>query len=77
MDTARIFQSGRSQAVRLPKEYRFAGTEVVAKHFGDGVLLLPVDNPWQTLAAGLAAFEPGFVITREQPADQVRAEIAP
>jgi antitoxin VapB len=77
MDTARIFQSGRSQAVRLPKEYRFAGTEVVAKHFGNGVLLLPVDNPWQTLAAGLAAFEPGFVITREQPADQVRAEIAP
>jgi antitoxin VapB len=77
MDTARIFQSGRSQAVRLPKEYRFAGTEVVAKHFGNGVLLLPVDNPWQTLAAGFAAFEPGFVITREQPADQVRAEIAP
>ena len=77
MDTARIFQSGRSQAVRLPKEYRFAGTEVVVKHFGNGVLLLPVDDPWQTLAAGLAAFEPGFVISREQPADQVRAEIAP
>jgi antitoxin VapB len=77
MDTARIFQSGRSQAVRLPKEYRFAGTEVVVKHFGNGVLLLPVDDPWQTLAAGLAAFEPGFVITREQPADQVRAEIEP
>jgi len=45
MDTARIFQSGRSQAVRLPKEYRFAGTEVVVKHFGNGVLLLPVDDP--------------------------------
>jgi antitoxin VapB len=77
MDTARLFQSGRSQAVRLPKEYRFAGTEVVVKHFGNGVLLLPVDDPWQTLAAGLAAFEPGFEITREQPMDQIRAEIAP
>ena len=77
MDTARIFQSGRSHAVRLPKEYRFAGTEVVVKHFCNDVLLLPVDDPWQTLAAGLAAFEPGFVLTREQPADQVRAEIAP
>ena len=77
MDTARLFQSGRSQAVRLPKEYRFVGTEVVVKHFGNGVLLLPVDDPWQMLAAGLAAFEPGFVLTREQPDGQVRAEIAP
>jgi antitoxin VapB len=77
MDTARLFQSGRSQAVRLPKEYRFVGTEVVVKHFGNGVLLLPVDDPWQTLAAGLASFELGFVLTREQPDDQIRAEIAP
>jgi antitoxin VapB len=77
MDTARLFQSGRSQAVRLPKEYRFVGTEVVVKHFGNGVLLLPVDDPWQMLAAGLATFEPGFVLTREQPDDQVHAEIAP
>ena len=77
MDTARLFQSGRSQAVRLPKEYRFVGTEVVVKHFGNGVLLLPVDDPWQTLLAGLAAFEPNFVLTRNQPDDQVRAEIAP
>ena len=77
MDTARIFQSDGSQAVRLPKEYRFVGTEVVVKHFGNGVLLLPVDDPWQTLLAGLAAFEPNFVLTRNQPDDQVRAEIAP
>ncbi len=77
MDTARLFQSGRSQAVRLPKEYRFAGTEVVVKHFGNGVLLLPVDDPWQTLAAGLAAFERGFALTREQPDEQVRSGINP
>ena len=67
MDTARLFQSGRSQAVQLPKEYRFAGSTVALKHFGNGVLLLPLDDPWQTLEAGLAAFVPGFVITREQP----------
>ena len=77
MDTARLFQSGRSQAVRLPEEYRFAGTEVVVKHFGNGVLLLPVDDPWQTLQAGLAAFEPDFVLTREQPEAQIRPEISP
>jgi antitoxin VapB len=77
MDTARLFQSGRSQAVRLPKDYRFQGSEVVVKHFGNGVLLLPIDDPWQTLTAGLEAFEPGFVITREQPDEQIRHEIKP
>ena len=77
MDTARWFQSGRSQAVRLPKAYRFSGAEVVVKHFGNGVLLLPVDDPWQTLEAGLAAFEPDFVLVREPQTDQMRAEIAP
>jgi antitoxin VapB len=77
MDTARLFQSGRSQAVRLPKEYRFSGSEVVVKHFGNGVLLLPIDDPWQTLEAGLAAFEPGFEITREQPEEQIREAISP
>jgi len=77
MDTARLFQSGRSQAVRLPKDYRFAGTEVVVKPFGNGVLLLPVDDPWQTLQAGLAAFEPGFTLTREQPVAEQRDEINP
>ena len=76
MDTARLFQSGRSQAVRLPKEYRFEGTEVVVQHFGNGVLLLPLDDPWPTLAAGLAAFEPGFVLTRAQPEYQTRDEIS-
>jgi antitoxin VapB len=76
MATARLFQSGRSQAVRLPKEYRFAGTEVVVKHFGNGVLLLPADDPWQTLEAGLAAFEPSFALTRQQPDDQIRVEIS-
>ena len=57
MDTARLFQSGRSQAVRLPKEYRFEGVEVAVRHFGNGVLLLPVNEPWAMLDAALDAFE--------------------
>ena len=65
MDTTRLFQSGRSRAVRLPKQYRFSGAEVAIKPLGNGVLLLPLDHPWQTLEAGLAAFEPGFVLTRQ------------
>ena len=77
MDTARLFQSGRSQAVRLPKDYRFSGSEVAVKHFGNGVLLLPIDDPWQTLEAGLAAFEPGFQLERDQPDQQSRPAIQP
>jgi antitoxin VapB len=77
MDTARLFPSGRSQAVRLPKTYRFNGTEVIVKHFGNGVLLLPIEDPWQALEAGLAAFEPGFQLDREQPEQQQRLEITP
>jgi antitoxin VapB len=76
MDTARIFQSGRSQAVRLPKPYRFAGKEVIVRHFGNGVLLLPIDRSWDMLEAGLAEFEPDFVMNREQPSNQDRTPIA-
>lgn len=76
MKTARLFRSGRSQAVRLPKEFRFNGVEVSVQRFGNGVLLLPINGPWATLEAGLAAFEPGFTLEREQPQQQVRAEIA-
>jgi len=75
MDTARLFQSGRSQAVRLPKDFRFAGTEVGVRHFGNGVLLLPVEDPWATLEAALSSFEPGFVLARDQPEPQIRADI--
>lgn len=77
MDTARLFQSGGSQAVRLPNEYRFTGTEVGVQHFSNGVLLLPLDDPLQTLETGLAAFEPSLVLDRQQSDGQIRAEISP
>ena len=41
MATAKIFWSGRSQAVRLPKEYRFEGTEVLIRREGNAVVLEP------------------------------------
>ena len=63
--------------MRLPKAYRFNGTEVIVKDFGNGVLLLPIEDPWQALEAGLAAFEPGFQLDREQPEQQQRLEISP
>ena len=51
----------------MPKAYRFSGAEVIVKHFGNGVLLLPIEDPWQGLEAGLAAFDPGIQRNREQP----------
>jgi antitoxin VapB len=77
MDTARIFQSGRSQAIRLPKEYRFAGTEVKVKHVGNAVLLMPADQPWGILPTALSLFEPGFTLERSQPDEQVRDNLLP
>ena len=78
MDIAGLFQSRRSQVVRLPKEYRLAGTEVVVEHFGNSLLLLPADDPWQMLQAGLAGlggFVPGFKLTRQKPDEQIRADM--
>jgi len=75
MDTAKIFQTGRSQAVRLPKEYRFNGKEVAIQRVGDGVLLMPIENPWQMLEAALDSFEPGFKIDRQQAEHQIRPEV--
>lgn len=69
---AKLFTSGRSQAVRLPKALRFDGNEVIAKRFGNGVLLLPMDNPWQLMREALEEFEPGFELQREQPLQQER-----
>jgi len=69
---AKLFMSGRSQAVRLPKSLRFAGDEVIAKRFGNGVLLLPVEAPWQVMQEALDEFEPGFELQREQPEQQTR-----
>jgi antitoxin VapB len=64
MDTAKLFQTGRSQAVRLPKGYGFEGEEVMVKHFGGGLLLLPLNDPWACMSAALDMFEPGFQIER-------------
>ena len=76
METANLFSSGRSQAVRLPKAYRFEGTEVVVKRFGSGVLPLQAAVPWLATFQALDEFKPGFQLERDQPAPQERAERA-
>jgi antitoxin VapB len=46
---AKLFQTGRSQAVRLPKEFRFTGKEVRIRKVGTGVVLEPIEKNWDWL----------------------------
>lgn len=75
--TAKLFMSGRSQAVRLPKSLRFEGTEVIARRFGNGVLLLPAEAPWALMREALDEFEPGFELQREQSEQASREDLLP
>ena len=56
METAKIFENGRSQAVRLPKKFRFNTDEVVVQQLGDAVILVPKESVWQTFLDGLNGF---------------------
>ncbi len=55
--TAKIFKHGRSQAVRLPKEFRLSGKEVRVRRFGAGLLLEPVDRSLETMKAIFAKID--------------------
>ena len=72
MQTARIFENGRSQAVRLPKEFRFSGKDVYIKKIGNMVVLLPKDDPWVPLINSLNQFTDDFMQSREQPPQDQR-----
>lgn len=79
MSSAKLFTHGGSQAVRLPKEFRFAGTEVHVRRVGNEVVLsaVPLPGP-DALIDALLAFEPGTALQREQPVEpQRRAPIRP
>lgn len=72
MRTAKLFKNGRSQAVRLPKEFRFEGTQVFIKKVGNTVVLIPEQDAWQTLFDSLEQFSDDFMESRNQPEQQVR-----
>ena len=75
METAKLFMSGNSQAVRLPKSYRFPGEEVVIKRLGNAVVLLPKENPWQILFDALQEFPEDLNLERDQQPPQERESI--
>lgn len=70
LDTAKIFTTGRSQAVRLPKAFRFNTAEVTIERQGDAVILRPKvqskDEWWDEMEKVLASFEGMELIERER-----------
>lgn len=67
MKTAKIFQHGNSQAVRLPKEFRFEEDEVVVKRHAGGVLLLPRRYVFDDLMSVLQDFESAIERSENAP----------
>ena len=69
MQTAKLFTNGRSQAVRLPKEFRFKGKEVYLKKYEDLLILYSKTNPWAPLLNSLGKFTEDFMEDRNQPVE--------
>lgn len=73
MQTAKVFWSGRSQAIRLPKDFRFAGDTVRIRRHGNAVILEPVPQDWGWLEAIIGTVDEDFArAASEQPQDQDR-----
>jgi len=73
--TAKIFKSGNSQAVRIPKEFQLEGTEVEIERRGDTLILRPKRRSWARFLESLEQFSDDFMKTgREQPDAQERDE---
>ena len=73
MEVAKVFETGRSQAVRLPKKFRFEDTEVLVQRLGEIVLLAPKEAAWQAFMDGIDSFTDDFFAHgREQAAQPER-----
>jgi antitoxin VapB len=76
MDTAKVFWSGRSQAVRIPKAFRFETEEVRIRRQGSAVILEPIATDWAWLDALVAPLDDDFVQpVNERPQQQERASL--
>jgi antitoxin VapB len=72
MDTAKLLNTGDSQAVILPKEFHLQGSEVYIKKIGSVIVLISKENPWQALFESLSLFSEDFMESREQPVLETR-----
>lgn len=64
---AKLFKNGASQAVRLPKEFRFDADEVCIKRIGSAVLLFPKNEAWSLMGQVLGKADEDFMAERHQP----------
>lgn len=69
---AKIFTSGNSQAIRLPKEFRLDATEVFIHKSGDSLVLTPRMPTWDGFAEGLSGLSSDFAVTGGLEADAAR-----
>ena len=70
MTTAKVFRSGHSQAVRLPKEYQVDASELYIKRLGDVLILSPMDDAWSSFEKSLSMFSDDFCADARQQPDQ-------
>jgi antitoxin VapB len=76
MERAKIFWSGRSQAVRLPKDFRFQGEEVRIRRHGSAVILEPLSENWAWLDSLAGKLDEDLVqAIEERPKPQKRPAI--
>ena len=64
---AKVFRNGASQAVRLPKEFRFDAEEVYIKRIGSAVLLFPKEAVWDLMGDAISRVDDDFMAERNQP----------
>lgn len=67
MNRAKIFKNGDSQAIRLPKEFRFQGKEVYIRKEGDNVIISPIEDAVDRLWKTISSLSDDFKIERNQP----------
>ncbi len=75
MISTKVFTSGNSQAVRIPKEYHIDCSEICIKKIGTTIILYPKSNPWENLKKSLSEFTDDFMSEgRNQPKIEEREE---
>jgi antitoxin VapB len=76
MQTAKLFKNGRSQAIRLPRDFQFSGKDVYIQRHGDAVILVPHEKLWEVFLHGIDSFSDDFMEEgRDQGKDEVRESL--
>ncbi len=69
-----VIQKGQNQWIELPSTFHFESPEVFIKSIGNAIVLIPSENPWQSLFDSLEQFSDDFMDEREQPLQQIREQ---